>query len=183
MVETEAALESALRSSLFKEQTVWLRQGPGKGNDRLTYGRDEARTQYKKRRREQLVWSEPSSPTQPDMFWFSPVYVQHVWTWVQMSTYVWGSVHVCVSVCVFKLQTGSGKIGKKEKGCESESSDQKFKPKERWFPFPTVPTFIFLSACMRVSVCTFCTIFLLFISLWDHIASDIDNENKHFDCS
>lgn len=40
-LKTEAAPESALRSSLFKEQTAWLLQGPGRGNDRLTHGRRE----------------------------------------------------------------------------------------------------------------------------------------------
>lgn len=170
MVKTEAARESALRSSLFKEQTVWLRQGPGRGNDRLTYGRDEARTQYKKRR-EQLVWAEPLSPTQPDMFWFSPVCA----TRMDMSTDEHMCEGVCELVCVYKLETDSGKIGKKEKGCESESSGQKFKPLEllEKFPFPTVSILISLSACMREWVCA-----LVFISLRDHIASGLDKKNE-----
>ena len=50
-LKTEAAPESALRSSLFKEQTAWLLQGPSRGNDRLTHGRREKGTHCKNGRR------------------------------------------------------------------------------------------------------------------------------------
>lgn len=38
-LKTEAASESVLRSSLFKEQTARLLQKPSRGNDRLTHRR------------------------------------------------------------------------------------------------------------------------------------------------
>lgn len=80
MLETEAALESALRSGLFKEQTVWLLQRPGRGNERPTH-RGERTDSLCRGGGEgawggRLVWAE-RSPTHG-------VCLRHVQAWVQM---------------------------------------------------------------------------------------------------
>lgn len=170
-LKTEAALESALRSSLFKEQTAWLLQEPGRGNDRLTHWRREKDTHYKRRRGEQLVWAELSSLTQPDtrrnLLFVSLCehWCLHKSSWVHthldvsadvVNEYVWGSVCVCICVglCVCKWETEGGKIGVKARECESEfrqSSDQK----KVMIPSQTVGVliFYFLYLCVPVCVC------------------------------
>lgn len=75
MLETEAALESALRSSLFKEQTVWLLQRPGRGNERPTHRGERTDSLCRGEGGGRLIWAE--RPTHA-------VCLRHVQAWVQM---------------------------------------------------------------------------------------------------
>lgn len=54
-LKTEAASESVLRSSLFKEQTARLLQKPSRGNDRLTQKKKEGHTHTVRKRRKKLI--------------------------------------------------------------------------------------------------------------------------------
>lgn len=80
-LKTEAASESVLRSGLFREQTVWLLEEPGRGNDRLTQRRRDGQQPYCRKTvsREQLGLNShrPQDQTQGNLLFV--LFCEHRW--------------------------------------------------------------------------------------------------------